>query len=72
VEYILFRAVKESVNIPIGDIPLITLHGDDEDEIGFMKCEFEGVFPWEEDKGESMAGQHLVWHPEGQASLMLT
>lgn len=46
-EYILLRAVNESVNIPIGDIPPITLHGNDENEVRFMKGEFGGVFPWE-------------------------
>jgi hypothetical protein len=71
-EYIMLRAVKESVNIPIRDIPPITLHGNDENEISFLKGEFGGVFPWEvEDRDESMAELHLVWHPERQASSML-
>jgi hypothetical protein len=70
--------VHESVNIPIGNIPPITPHGNDENEIAFMKDEFGGVFPWEakdteidKDKDENMAGRHLVWHPEGQACSML-
>ena len=76
-EYILLRAVNESVNIPIRDIPP-TPHGNGEDGIGFMKDEFGGVFPWEvkdteidEGKGESMVERHLVWHSERQASSML-
>lgn len=78
VEYILFRALNESVNIPIGDIPPITPHSNGEDGIRFMKDEFGGVFPWEvkntkihEGKGESMAKRHPVWHSEGQASSIL-
>lgn len=70
VEYILLRAVHESVNIPIGDIPPITPHGNDENEIAFMKDEFGGVFPWEakdteidEDKDEKHG-----WTTLGMAS----